>query len=92
MEDMATVGGTTYSLWIQGTDAPSTHQPAMLIGVDAQPATSAILELQSTVGALLLPRMTTTQRDALTAVDGMLIYNTTTGVTESYESGAWVNI
>jgi len=56
------------------------------------PATSAKLEISSTTGALLLSRMTTTQRDALTAVNGMLIYNTTTTRLEAYENGAWVDI
>lgn len=61
------------------------------IGTTA-PAASAKLEISSTTGALLLPRMTTTQRNALTAVNGMIIYNTTTGVIEGYEGGAWVNL
>ncbi len=64
----------------------------LLIGANADPATSAVLELRSTTGALLLPRMTTTQRNALTAVNGMIIYNTTTNVVEAYENGAWVNV
>ena len=58
----------------------------------ATPATSAKLEISSTVGAVLLPRMTTTQRDALTAVNGMLIYNSSNNVLEAYENGSWVNI
>ena len=58
----------------------------------AAPAASALLELASTTGALLLPRMTTTQRDALTAVNGMLIYNTTAAKFQGYEAGAWVNL
>ena len=53
---------------------------------------SAILELESTTGALLLPRMTTTQRDALTAVNGMIIYNSTTNKFQGYENGAWTNL
>jgi hypothetical protein len=36
--------------------------------------------------------MTTAQRDAMTAVDGMMIYNTTTAVVEAREAGAWVNL
>jgi len=55
-------------------------------------AASAILELSSTTGALLLTRMTTAQRNALAPVDGMVIYNTTTGVLEAREGGAWVNL
>jgi len=63
----------------------------MLIGsVSTVPASSAILELLSTTGALLLPRMTTTQRNALTAVDGMILYNSTTGQFNFREGGAWV--
>ena len=58
----------------------------------ASPAASAKLEISSTVGSLLLPRMTTTQRDALTAVNGMLIYNSSNNVLEAYENGSWVNI
>lgn len=36
-----------------------------------------------------LPKLTTTQRDALSAVNGMVIYNTTTLSIQSYENGAW---
>lgn len=52
----------------------------------ATPVTSAILNVSSTTGAFLPPRMTSTQRDALTATAGMQIYNTTTGQMESYTS------
>lgn len=52
---------------------------------------SAILELQSTTGAFLVPRMTTTQRNALvTVANGMCIYNTTTAVFNFYQNGGWV--
>ena len=50
------------------------------------------LELSATTGALLLNRLTTTQRDALTPTNGMIIYNTTTGKFQGYESGAWANL
>jgi len=56
------------------------------------PTTSAKLEINSTTGALLLSRMTTTQRNALTAVNGMLIYNSTDNKFQGYENGAWVNL
>lgn len=82
---------TLRSIRVTGT-APSIHQPALLIGADAAPATSAILELQSTMGALLLPRMTTTERDALTAVNGMVIYNATDNVVQARENGVWVDL
>ena len=38
-----------------------------------------------------LPSITSTQRDALTAKNGMMIYNTTTNRVEKYEAGAWIS-
>ena len=46
----------------------------------------------STAKTTLLPTMTTAQRDALTAANGMIIYNTTTGKFQGYEAGAWTNL
>jgi len=48
------------------------------------------LDVASTTGAFIVPRMTTTQRDALTAVNGMIIYNSTTAAFNFYENGSWV--
>jgi len=56
------------------------------------PAASAIVDLTSTTGALLVTRMTTAQRDALTPVNAMILYNTTTNKFQGYEGGAWVNL
>jgi len=49
------------------------------VGIGGTPATSAKLEIASTTGALLVPRMTTDQMNALTGVDGMIVWNTTIG-------------
>lgn len=38
---------------------------------------------------LQVPKLTTAQRDALTAINGMIIYNITTAQFERYENGAW---
>ncbi|MBL4736277.1 MAG: hypothetical protein JKY18_13240, partial [Flavobacteriales bacterium] len=48
------------------------------------------LDVVSTTGALIVPRMTTVQRDALTAVNGMIIYNITTNQFNFREGGVWV--
>jgi hypothetical protein len=48
------------------------------------------LDVVSTTGAFIVPRMTTSQRDALTAVNGMIIYNSSTNQFNFYENGAWV--
>jgi hypothetical protein len=45
----------------------------------------------TTHAGIKLLSLTTTQRDALTAANGMLIYNTTTAKVQKYEAGAWVN-
>lgn len=51
---------------------------ALGIGI-ATPSTKAILDLTSTLKGFLPPRMTTTQRDAITSPPaGLVIYNTTT--------------
>ena len=48
------------------------------------------LDIVSTSGALIVPRMTTTQRNVLANVNGSIIYNTSTNQFNFYESGAWV--
>lgn len=56
----------------------------MLIGGSTL-TTSAILDLQSTTRAFIPPRMTTTQRDAITSPSaGMVVYNTTTNKLNLY--------
>lgn len=52
------------------------------------PTTSAALDIQGTSGALLVPRLTTTQKNALTATAGMVVYDTTLARFECY-NGAW---
>jgi hypothetical protein len=43
-------------------------------------------------GELLLGNMDETTRDALTAANGMMIYNTTANKFQGYENGSWVNL
>jgi hypothetical protein len=64
---------------------------ALAIGQGAVAAdASAILELESTTKGLLLPRLTTVQRDAIgSAAEGLLIYNTTTNKLNFYTGAAW---
>jgi len=56
------------------------------------PATSALLDLTSTTGALLITRMTTTQKNALTAINGMLLYDSTLNKFQGYENGSWTSL
>lgn len=48
------------------------------------------VNVNSTTNLLIVARLTTAQRDALTAVNGMLIYNTTDDEFQGYQDGAWV--
>src|SRR5437867_3280472 len=60
-------------------------------GAPANPA--AILDLSSTSGGLLLPRMTTTQMNAISSpVSGLMVYNSTTNCMMLYTAGAWQTI
>ncbi len=48
--------------------------------------------MEGTTGALILSRLTTTQQNALTGVNGMIIYNTSTNKVRAYAGGAWVDL
>ena len=80
----------------EGTTAASTRLIILTggnVGIGTTtPTTSTLLDLSSTTGALLVPRMTTIQRDTLTATNGMIIYNTTTATMQGYINGAWANM
>lgn len=52
--------------------------------------TGAIGFTGTTHAGLKANTLTTTQRDALTPANGMIIYNSTTGQIEKYENGSWV--
>lgn len=71
------------------------HAGAGVFGAEADPTggrTGSVgLEVQSTTKALLLSRLTTTERDALTPFDGMVIYNDTLDKLQAREAGAWVS-
>jgi hypothetical protein len=57
------------------------------------PNVSSLLDMVSTTRGLLIPRMTTTQRDAISSpATGLLIFNTTTGAFNYYTGAAWVAI
>jgi hypothetical protein len=56
------------------------------------PATSAILDLTAPDKALLLTRLSDAQRDALTPVAGMIIYNTTSGTLQVRGASAWLTV
>ena len=62
----------------------------MTVGSAVAPAASTSIDLTSTTAAFLFNRLTTTQRDALTPSEGMVIWNTTTKQAENYDGTSWV--
>lgn len=64
------------------------------IGTDT-PSSSAALDISSNKGGILVPRMTTTQRDAITSpANALLIFNTTNNTFEVFKTSCscWVKI
>jgi len=72
------------------TRVGSTTAPTSTLDVTGKLKVSAGIELTGVTQPLTLPRLTTTQRDALTAAEGMMVYNTTTTAFEGYNGTVWV--
>lgn len=74
------------NLFLTGTDA---SRGQLAVGTDS-PVASASVQIDSTTRGFLLPRMTTTQRNAIASpATGLMIYNTTTVQPESYNGSTW---
>jgi hypothetical protein len=56
------------------------------------PHESAMLEIKSNRKGFLPPRMNSSQRDAITPANGLIIYNTDSDCIEFYDQSNWVNI
>ena len=68
------------------------HAQSMGISSEAiTPDPSSILEMRTTDKGILIPRMTTVERDAITApATGLMIYNNETNQYNFYNGSAWV--
>jgi hypothetical protein len=67
----------------------STIAGTLVVGGTTATGTSAALEVKSTTQGLLLPRLTTAQRDAISSpVEGLVVYNTSTGKFQGYAINA----
>ena len=51
---------------------------------------TVVADINYLVANFQAPNLTTTERNALTPANGMIIYNTTTNVFNFYENGVWV--
>jgi hypothetical protein len=66
------------------------HLTQMSIGTFS-PNSNTLLDITGNK-AVYLPRLTTTQRDALTPANGFVIYNTTVNRFQFYQNGTWTNL
>ena len=77
------------------TDDAAAHAGAASVNITAETEqdriTLSATKVQATKSFVLTP-MTTTQRNALTAANGMLVYNTTDSKFQGYAGGAWTNL
>jgi len=92
-------GSSTYSLICTNSGA-STTTAALAVRDDSKVGIGtnsvdpgATLEVDGTTGGILLPRLTTTQRDNLSSfTNGLVIYNSSTNKFQGYANGAWVDL
>ena len=61
----------------------------MIVGSSNNPQAGAALEILSTTGALLLPRLSDAQEGGVTGVNGMMYYNTIDNAVKAYVGGNW---
>lgn len=91
--DFAASATNAWGLFIDGT-AENYIASSLAIGTTSTKVTnsSVALEIGGVTKAFLNASMTTTERNALTAVNGMQIYNTTTDKLQVYAAGSWVDL
>jgi hypothetical protein len=69
------------------------HADLFKVGDKSQIDPSAALEIKSTTLALLVPRMTTTQKNAIASpANGDLVYDTSLNAFYGYQNGSWSTI
>lgn len=81
------IGGIIFGTAMSG----NVNAPAGQLGIGINtPDTSAILDITSTTKGILIPRMTTTQQNAISSpATGLLIYNTTLNTKQFYNGIIW---
>lgn len=93
--DLPTGGfaGTHWGVYMD-SDALENYMGKLIVGGATHTVTNSSvgIEIGGTTQALLLPRLTTTERDALTAVNGMMIYNVTDNKIQGHASAVWVDL
>jgi hypothetical protein len=64
---------------------------SLVVGANQYPDASAVMQADSTTQGFLPPRMTETERDAISSpAAGLMVYNTTTNTAECWNGSAWM--
>ena len=76
--------------WVSNTDAKFSliNNTTLNIGTTASDA-SAAFQVSSTTKGILPPKMTTTQRTAITATEGLMVYDTDLHKLYVYDGTTW---
>lgn len=91
VDSLQVAGNDIEQTWeTSGTDVYY-DEGAVGIGVDTV-VPGVGLEVSQAAGAFLLPRFTEAERDLLPAEEGLMIYNTSSGVFQGYSATGWVNL
>lgn len=88
------VGTTSWGLYASPSASHNYMAGDLKVGSGADtPANSSVgIELESTTKAILMSRMTTAQKNALTAIAGMAVYDTDLNQLSYYNGTSWVNV
>jgi len=87
--EIAYSNSSAKGVYQSGANTTNNFVGGTMFGSTSAPSAVAAIEVSSTTKGILFPRMTTTQRDAITAVAGLAIFNTTTSKLEVYDGAAW---
>ena len=80
-------------IYQSGTSTTNMFAGKTTFGATSAPNAAAAIDVTSTTKGVLFPRMTGTQRDAISsAPDGLVIFNTTTTKLQVRAGGAWVDL
>jgi hypothetical protein len=91
LTSVGTLTSGTISLTTNIVTSGTITAAGMGLGVST-PNASAVLDVNSTSQGFLPPRMTTEQRNAITAAEGLTIWNTDNKQLEVYDGSYWKNM